>query len=221
MKKIIIALLAFLPLTCMAQNTWEAPTVDSTQIKAEQAQKAKAEAQKKLENAKYLAGAVPETDGKVVFTLDRDVPGKTADQIYSAVFTALQALTQEQCEFPNSKISVVNKGEHTIAARYKEWLVFQSTFLSLDRTVFNYTIIAKATDGHIHCTLERISYQYEMDRGDSEGMSVKAEDWITDKYALNKKKTKLLKGSGKFRRKTIDRKDNIFGKLCQALQIKY
>ena len=181
MKKIIIALLAFLPLTCMAQNTWEAPTVDSTQIKAEQAQKAKAEAQKKLENAKYLAGSVPETDGKVVFTLDRDVPGKTADQIYSAVFAALQALTQEQCEFPNSKISVVNKGEHTIAARYKEWLVFQSTFLSLDRTVFNYTIIAK----------------------------------------LNKKKTKLLKGSGKFRRKTIDRKDNIFGKLCQALQIKY
>ena len=221
MKKVIIALLALMPLACMAQNTWEAPSVDSTQIKAEQAQKAKAEAQKKLENAKYLAGAVPEIDGKVVFTLDRDVPGKTADQIYSAVYAALQALTQEQCEFPSSKISVVNKGEHTIAARYKEWLVFQSTFLSLDRTVFNYTIIATATDGHIHCTLERISYQYEMDRGDTEGMSVKADEWITDKYALNKKKTKLLKGSGKFRRKTIDRKDNIFGKICKALQITY
>jgi hypothetical protein len=221
MKKIIIALLALMPLACMAQNTWEAPSVDSTQIKAEQAQKAKAEAQKKLENAKYLAGAVPEIDGKVVFTLDRDVPGKTADQIYSAVYGALQALTQEQCEFPNSKISVVNKGEHTIAARYKEWLVFQSSFLSLDRTVFNYTIIAQATDGHIHCTMERISYQYEMDRGDSEGMSVKADDWITDKHALNKKKTKLYKGSGKFRRKTIDRKDNIFGKICKALEIKY
>ena len=203
MKKVIIALLALLPLACMAQNTWEAPTVDSTQIKAEQAQKAKAEAQKKLENAKYLAGAVPEIDGKVVFTLDRDVPGKTADEIYSAVYAALQALTQEQCEFPSSKISVVNKGEHTIA------------------TVFNYTIIATATDGHIHCTLERISYQYEMDRGDSEGMSVKADDWITDKHALNKKKTKLYKGSGKFRRKTIDRKDNIFGKICKALEIKY
>ena len=52
-------------------------------------------------------------------------------------------------------------------------------------------------------------------------MSVKADEWITDKYALNKKKTKLLKGSGKFRRKTIDRKDNIFGKICKALQITY
>ena len=60
-----------------------------------------------------------------------------------------------------------------------------------------------------------------MDRGDSEGMSVKADDWITDKHALNKKKTKLYKGSGKFRRKTIDRKDNIFGKICKALEIKY
>ena len=221
MKKIIIALLAFLPLACMAQNTWEAPTVDSTQIKAELAKKAQAAAEKKHEDDKYLAGAVPEVNGKVVFTLDRDVPGKTADQIYSAVYAALQALTQEQCEFPNSKISVVNKGEHTVAARYKEWLVFQSSFLSLDRTVFNYTIIAQTSDGHIHCTLERISYQYEMDRGDTEGMSVKADEWITDKYALNKKKTKLLKGSGKFRRKTIDRKDNIFGKICKALQITY
>ena len=128
MKKIIIALLAFMPLACMAQNTWEAPTVDSTQIKAELAKKAQAAAEKKHEDDKYLAGAVPEVNGKVVFTLDRDVPGKTADQIYSAVYAALQALTQEQCEFPSSKISVVNKGEHTIAARYKEWLVFQSTF---------------------------------------------------------------------------------------------
>ena len=221
MKKIIIALLALLPLASLAQNTWEAPTVDSTQIKAEQAKKAQAIAEKKHEDDKYLAGAVPEVNGKVVFTLDRDVPGKTADQIYATVYAALQALTQEPCEFPNSKIAVVNKGEYTIAARYKEWLVFQNSFLSLDRTVFNYTIIAQASDGHLHCTLERISYQYEMDRGDTEGMSVTADKWITDKYALNKKKTKLLKGSGKFRRKTIDRKDNIFGKICQALQIKY
>lgn len=221
MKKIIIALLALLPLASLAQNTWEAPTVDSTQIKAEQAKKAQAAAEKKHEDDKYLAGAVPEVNGKVVFTLDRDVPGKTADQIYATVYAALQALTQEPCEFPNSKIAVVNKSEYTIAARYKEWLVFQNSFLSLDRTVFNYTIIAQASNGHLHCTLERISYQYEMDRGDTEGMSVTADKWITDKYALNKKKTKLLKGSGKFRRKTIDRKDNIFGKICQALQIKY
>ena len=221
MKKIIIALLALLPLACMAQNTREAPPVDSTQIKAEQAKNAQAAAEKKHEDDKYLAGAVPEVNGKVVFTLDRDVPGKTADQIYATVYAALQALTQEPCEFPNSKIAVVNKSEYTIAARYKEWLVFQNSFLSLDRTVFNYTIIAQASDGHLHCTLERISYQYEMDRGDTEGMSVTADKWITDKYALNKKKTKLLKGSGKFRRKTIDRKDNIFGKICQALQIKY
>ena len=166
-------------------------------------------------------GAGPKSQGRSTEETGECQISRRCRTCYSAVYGALQALTQEQCEFPNSKISVVNKGEHTIAARYKEWLVFQSSFLSLDRTVFNYTIIAQATDGHIHCTMERISYQYEMDRGDSEGMSVKADDWITDKHALNKKKTKLYKGSGKFRRKTIDRKDNIFGKICKALEIKY
>lgn len=115
---------------------------------------------------------------------------------------------------------MVNKGEHIIAARYKEWLVFQNSFLSLDRTVFNYTIIAKTSDGHLHLTMERMGYQYEKDRADvSEGLETKAEDWITDQEALTKKKDKLAKYSGKFRRKTIDRKDYIFGQICQTLGI--
>jgi colicin import membrane protein len=55
-----------------------------------------------------------------------------------------------------------------------------------------------------------MSYQYEIDRPDTEAVETIAEDWITDENALNKKKTKLAKYTGKFRRKTIDRKDNIF-----------
>jgi colicin import membrane protein len=59
-----------------------------------------------------------------------------------------------------------------------------------------------------------------MDRKDTEGLKVKAEEWITDQYALNKKGTKLSRISGKFRRKTIDRKDNIFERIDAALGIK-
>ena len=59
-----------------------------------------------------------------------------------------------------------------------------------------------------------------MERKDATGMQVKAEEWITDKYALNKKGTKLSRISGKFRRKTIDRKDNIFQRIEAALNIK-
>jgi colicin import membrane protein len=126
-------------------------------------------------------------------------------------------MTKEEGQFKESQVALVNKQDHIIAARFKEWLVFQNTFLSLDRTVFNYTIIATCTDGHANVTLSRISYQYEQDRSDTEGIETVAEEWITDEYALNKKKTKLAKYTGKFRRKTIDRKDNIFQTITDEL----
>lgn len=219
MKKLIVSILMLAPLASFAQNTWEVPTVQ----KSEKTQrKALFEGKKKTIDAKYLAGAVPEVDGKVTFTLDLDVAGKSADEIYNKVFNVLQEMTTEENQIKEladkSKIAVVNKTEHTIAAKYKEWLVFRNSALSLDRTVFNYTIIAKATDGHLNLTLSRISYQYEFERNDAEGMSVSAEEWISDKAALNKKKTGLLKYTKKFRIKTIDRKDNIFETISNALR---
>lgn len=219
MKKLIVSILMLAPLASFAQNTWEVPTVQ----KSEKTQrKALFEGKKKTIDAKYLAGAVPEVDGKVTFTLDLDVAGKSADEIYNKVFSVLQEMTTEDNQVKEvadkSKIAVVNKAEHTIAAKYKEWLVFRNSALSLDRTVFNYTIIAKATDGHLNLTLSRISYQYEFERNDAEGMSVSAEEWISDKAALNKKKTGLLKYTKKFRIKTIDRKDNIFETISNALR---
>jgi colicin import membrane protein len=126
-------------------------------------------------------------------------------------------MTKEEKQFKESKIALVDKTDHVIAARFREWLVFKSTALSLDRTVFNYTIIANCSDGHLNLTLSRINYAYELDR-DNDGMEVNAEEWITDENALNKAKTKLLKYSGKFRRKTIDRKDEIFENITNALK---
>lgn len=222
MKKILAALFIYLPLMGMAQNTWEIPQEDPQQQQTQNKKTAIFDKKKRNEYSKYLVGAVPEVDGRVVFTLSKDVPGMTADEIYQKVYALLTAMSKEENQFPQSKIAVVNKAEHTIVARMKEWLVFQNTFLSLDRTVFNYTIIAKASDGHLNLTLERLSYQYEMNRTDTNGgLNVKAEEWITDKEGLNKKRTKLAKYSGKFRRKTIDRKDNIFDRVCKVLGVTY
>ena len=208
MKKIIIALIALFPLVMNAQNVWEKPENNSQQ----QQIKKKALIEKNLanEDPKYLAGAIPLIDGKIVFTLDQDVPGKSAQQIYDILYKVLDQMTKEEGQFKESQVALVNKQDHIIAARFKEWLVFQNTFLSFDRTIFNYTIIAKCSDGHANITLSRMSYQYEIDRPDTEAVETVAEDWITDENALNKKKTKLAKYTGKFRRKTIDRKDNIF-----------
>ena len=165
---------------------------------------------------------MPVVDGKVTFTLDKDVAGKSADEIYGIVYSFLEKMTQQSNQVQNindkSRIALINKSEHTIVAKFKEWLVFKNTALALDRTVFSYTIIAKATDGHLNLTLSRISYQYEMDRTDTEGMNVTAEEWITDEEALNKKETGLNRMSAKFRIKTIDRKDNIFDTISNALR---
>ena len=219
MKKLIVALLALCPIVGMAQkNVWEIPDQPQKQVVKKEPKKVVP-----TEDAKYLAGAVPEVNGEVVFTLDKDVPGMPADSLYSKVYHVISQIVEEgksEDLHPAGRIAAVNKTEHTIAARLKEWLVFSSNFISLDRTVFNYTLVAQATDGHIHVTLDRISYAYEMERKDATGMQVKAEEWITDKYALNKKGTKLLRSSGKFRRKTIDRKDNIFQRIDAALGIK-
>ena len=217
MKKTIIAIMLLCPTLSFAQNTWEVPT-QKTEVRDPTKRKALFETKKKVEDPKYLSGAVPVVDGKVTFTLDMDVKGKTAQEIYDILYGVLDNMTKEENQFKESKIAIVNKGEHTIAARYKEWLVFRNSALSLDRTVFNYTIIAQATDGHVNVKLFRISYQYELERGINDGIEVVAEEWITDEQGLNKKKDKLAKYSGKFRKKTIDRKDNIFETITNALR---
>lgn len=201
----------------MAQSEWEKPTKQG-----EDAPK-KSLIMKNEANTdpRYLAGTVPEVDGKVVFTLEKDVPGKDAQTIYDLVYKVLDHMTEGENQFKESAISLVNKKDHIIAAKYREWLVFKSTALALDRTVFNYTIIARCSDEHLSLTLSRISYAYEIEREGTEGLQTSAEEWITDKYALNKSKTKLSRLSGKFRRKTIDRKDEIFDIISQTLDITY
>ena len=201
----------------MAQNVWEKPQTTAPQEETTK-NKSLFESNKKAVDPKYLAGAVPVVDGKVTFTLDKDIPGKSAQEIYDIVFATLEKMTKEENQFKTSQVAIVNKQDHIIGARFKEWLVFQNTFLSLDRTIFNYTVIATCTNEHLNVTISRISYAYEMDRGVNDGMEMRAEEWITDENALNKKKDNLSKYSGKFRRKTIDRKDNIFETLLEALK---
>jgi len=204
-----------------AQSEWEVPVDNQTKTVVKQEVKKKTKHVEKVDSADlpYLEGAVPEIDGKVVFTLDRDVPGMNADSIYNRVYAYMEALTRQPNQHDISRIALVNKSRHIIAARMKEDLVFSSSFLSLDQTVFNYMLIATCTDQHIHLTMDRLSYEYEMNR--STGFSDTAEELITDKKALNKKRTKLVRGLAKFRRKTIDRKNSIFEGICKSLDIKY
>ena len=167
-------------------------------------------------DSKYLEGGVPQdADGKVVFTLDLKAPGKTAKQIYDITYQYLDELTKGENQL-NSHIALVNEEQNIIAARYTEWLEFSKSFLSLDRTEFDYTLIAKCTDNHLELTMSRIHYDYE--KGRPTHMSVSADEWITDEVAINKKKNSLRPLSSKFRRNTIDRKDEIFSQISYRLR---
>lgn len=202
-KGLFLSMLCF-SLTTQAQGVWETPTEAGQKAEATQSEVAKVE----VKDAKYLAGAVPEENGEVVWRHEIVSPGHTAQQLYDALLGRLNELTQGENQLEGSKVALVNKAEYKIAAAVKEWMVFQSTFLSLDRAKFNYTIQVECHDGKANIELGRIRYFYEMVRNKSEVL--KAEEWITDKYAMNKKGTKLYRVSGKFRRKTVDRVEEIF-----------
>ena len=206
MKQLFFTLLFLVPMTLWAQdNTWERPEVD------EQAEAAKV--QENL-NAKYLRGAVPEVDGKVVFTKHIDAPGKSAAQIYDILHQYLEKMTKEKNQLENSKLVTEDTQKHELAAGFEEWLVFKKTAIVLDQTRFYYVIKAECKNGGVDVTMSHIRYLYEEQRNPQR---LTAEEWITDKEAVNKKNTKLYPGSGKFRRKTIDRKDFLFNKFESLL----
>lgn len=213
MRRIILLLICVMPLAVPAQGVWERPEAQET-VKANEEKK-----QPEVKNTadiKYLAGAVPLADGKVEWTLDIDVPGKNTAEIYDIMLKCLMDLTKTENQLEGSAVTLVNKQDHIIVASVKEWLVFKENFLMLDRAKFNYTLVAYCSDNHLKITMSRIYYRYEEERVKG-GRLYKAEDWITDDNALNRKKTKLLPGSAKFRRKTIDRKDQIFKTIEETI----
>lgn len=206
MKKLFFTMLALMPLTLWAQdNTWELN--ENEEVKQEEKAKPKVD-------VKYLKGAVPEVDGMVVFSKHIDAPGKSAAQIYDIMLQYMERLrkTTNQIE---SNIAISDAEKHEIVGIYQEWLVFKKAALSLDQTRFFYTLHVQCSDGAADVKMMRIRYLYEEERAPQR---LTAEEWITDKEAVNKKNTKLLPISGKFRRKTIDRKDFLFNKLESLLK---
>lgn len=202
MKKLfVIAMITLMPIAASAQdNTWEQPEKTATSANPD---------------AKYLAGAVPEVDGRVVFSTTIKAPGKSARQIFNLLKTDFERITKESNQFEQSHLSLADSVKMQLVGSYQEWLVFKNKPLNLDRTRLFYNLIADCRDGEATIQLTRIHYLYDEERT---AMTYRAEEWITDKWGLNKKQTKLARISGKFRRKTIDRKDYLFNRFTKLLE---
>lgn len=196
---------------------WVVPTV-TEEVEEKKVEKT-AEGVVLKEDPKYLAGAIQlNADGKVEFVLDTQANGKSADEIYNIVFQYMSKLIKNEQNI-NSRIALVNrnnKSEQIIACIMDEWFVFNQSFISLDRSETKYQLVATISDNHLHLSMTRIVFNYE--EGRSTGFKEPAENVITDKYALTKKKNDLAKIYGKFRRGTIDRKDQIFNDLTKLVR---
>lgn len=158
-------------------------------------------------NPKYLEGAVTLTDGKVTFTEEIKTPSLSKSELYNSLLEwANERFTPEKSI--NSRVVYTNEDKGEIVGSGEEYLVFSSTALSLDRTRIYYYFLIETYDGGCKISMNRIRYWYDENRDGGEKYS--AEEWITDDMALNRSKTKLAPICGKFRRETIDLKDDMF-----------
>ena len=165
-------------------------------------------------NDKYLEGAVTTKDGKVTFSTEMKVPSMTQEQAYNALLDWANKRFQPDGKM-NARVLYQNPEEGSIAIGGEEYIVFSSSALSLDRTRIYYHLKLFCEDGKCAIDMTRIRYWYDEARDGGEKYD--AEGWITDESALNKSKTKLIPITGKFRRKTIDLKDELFKEIQNTL----
>lgn len=166
------------------------------------------------EEKQYLAGAVPETDGKVIFSREINAPSLSQKQIYDRM------LNWAEGSFNSDKNRIVytNETEGDIAATGEDYLIFSSTALSLDRTLMSYKMTIECREQTCLLKITAIRYIYNVSyQRDPE--KYQAEEWITDKYALNKNKTKLNRISGKFRKATINFTEELLQSASSALGV--
>lgn len=167
------------------------------------------------DDSPYLAGAVPVEDGRVVFSREIQAPALGRQQLYDT----LLAWAQKRFSEENNRILYNNDKEGDIACNGEEYLVFSQSFLSLDRTRITYRVTMECMPGKCRMAISGIRYSYNVSY-QKEPESYTAENWITDEAALNKKKTKLLRGNGKFRKKTVDLANQLFAEAESALGVR-
>lgn len=168
------------------------------------------------ENSKYLAGAVPEVGGKVVFVKELVHPGLSKNEIFENLLNWAESYFTVDSEKQN-RVVYKNEEEGTIACSGDQYIVFKKAALSLDRARMYYKLKIFCENGSAKLEIIDIRYTYNVSYQDDPEKYL-AEEWITDEYAIDSKKNKLIKSSGKFRIATINLVDEIFADAEAAFQ---
>lgn len=158
------------------------------------------------EDSRYLEGAVPEEDGKVIFskTITPKVSISDANLYDLMVKWADTNYKGEEDNGLLNRVLLKDASKKNIACGGETYLVFRDKLLVLDRAKMSYQLILEITSGKCEAVVRAIKYDYDSEK------NISAEEMITDKVALNKKKGKLNNYYGKFRSHTVDSVNQIF-----------
>ena len=162
------------------------------------------------EDSYYLVGAVPEVNGRVVFSKEFSIVGMSKDEVFDKTQEWMNARMKQNGN--KSKVAYANKEKGQVAANGEEYIVFSNSALALDRTKVIYQMIANCDDGKCVLQIRNLRYDYPNEKD-----LYVAEDWITDDIALTKDKSRLARGFAKWRRKTVDFVDDMNESLQKAL----
>lgn len=175
----------------------------------------------------YMQGAVPEVDGKVVFSKTFDTNGMSKFDVYMkltqwATFrynpSTERGKWNDADYFKNTEFARVLEAsaeKGILKIQGNEEMVFTNKTLAKDTAIASYILMLTIEDGKVSAELRNISYTYSLT---DTPQRIEAEDWITDKEAITKH-NKLNRGSGKFRVKTIDLKDELFKEIQETLGV--
>ena len=154
---------------------------------------------------RYMAGAVPEVNGKVVLTRTVEVPaGLTQQEVMNRVDAWLVRCTKDERMHYNQRLP--KAADNELQHSYSMELTFSKSFLAHDFAEMAYVLAVRYEGGQLIMEMSHINYKYNEN---NKLNKYTAEEMIVDKYALNKKKTKLIFGFKKFRMKTIDLLDEL------------
>lgn len=217
MKRNLLTLVAFVAFSLMSSEA-------SAQLFL------KKDYQGRQDRSVYLQeGAVPEKEGKVSFEKDIEVVARNKAQIMQSLQSWASVRYMANTEqgkwtdanyFKNLAYAQVYESDveaGILTCQGNEEMVFTNKTLSKDYCTVTYTLRMTVTNQHVQATISDIVYTYNFNSTD-EATRKPAEEWITDSEALSKDGSELLRGSARFRVKTIDLADELFKEIADAAQ---
>lgn len=168
-------------------------------------------AAKSQDESKYLKGAVTYDDDKIVFYRNIETPGLSADQIFNAV----KGWSVIEFSGEGQQVLIVNPEKKSVTVRGSRKI---NVRVGLFPSKVNANFFAEFACADGVCKIKYLKLHYTNNPSSKNPTDVlTAEEYISDRYALNKAGTKLLGGTGSYRKETIDMIDEITEKAKNAI----